>query len=329
MAINCVPREQIEKLKEGIKNGDIDIAKFMEMTSISRKEVFSKYVPKEMSVFINKNFEKAMLSSRKQAMADWVKKTFVDKKLESSKKDILNKIDKIEELMNEGHQLNMIEDFVAESLGVKVSNQEVSQLIEYSKKLKEYRNNVDEWGNPGTEYFKKRRELINYLNSINPSSTADVAFGTIGRGALLFSIKSPLLNIESNTLFGGLGALERRLSSFQFRGLNNKEVLKFIQHNTSQYAKTETDLIIMDNVNADYRVMGENIVSSQGPGKVAKLGRLTESYAFKYPQGVPDIFMESFHFADFLNIETTKIAYREGLTSQKAQQRSLELMKDA
>lgn len=327
MAINCVPREQIEKLREGVKNGDINIADLYELTSKERKIIFNRYTTPEIADFVNLSFEKAMLSSRKQAMANWVQKTFTQQ--ETIKKDLLDKIERIKELQNENYQIAQIEDFVMNSLGVKVSDAEVAELIEFSSRLKELRKNLDPWGNPNQEYFTKRRELINYLNSINPNSNINILLGTVSRGAMLFSVKSPFLNIESNTLFGALGALERRLLSWKFKGLNNAEVYKFIKHNTLQYTKTQTDLIILDSLNTDYVVLGEKIVHSQGTGPIRKLGRLTESYAFKYPQGAPDIFAESFHFADFLNIETTKIAYQEGLRGNEAKQRALDLMKDA
>jgi len=211
----------------------------------------------------------------------------------------------------------------------KITDQEMGKIMEFSKDLKLLRTKTDKWGNPDIEYFKKRHELVDWLNYINPRSNLDVAVGVIGRGSMLFNLKTPLLNIESNTLWGAEGVLERRLLGLQFNAPNTKEVIDFTKHNTKLYTKTGTDLIILDDVVGDYVVRGETITHSQGGGLIRKYGRFMETYSFRYGQGVPDIFAESFHFADYLNLESYKIAGREGLRGKERQQRALELMKDA
>ena len=213
----CINQFDAEKLRAGIKNGDIEIAKLVEMTSAQRKAVFEKYVAKEVSDFANKKFEQAMLSSRKQALGDWVKKTF-GKQSPEWKKDVTERIDGISELLESGQQFEMIEDIIADDLGVRVSEKEINEIIDFSKELKILKEKFDKWGNPSPEYFAKRKELIEYLHKANPSSNLNVAIGVVARGSMLFSLKSPLLNIESNTVLGALGTLERRIMGMKFNG---------------------------------------------------------------------------------------------------------------
>jgi len=133
MPIKCVPIPEAEKLKKGLANGDIDIAKFYDMTSAERKAKLQKYVSKDLASFINKEFEKAMLSSRKDALKNWVEKTFTNKE---KKKELFKEIDEINELLDSSQQLNMIEDFVADKIGISVSAKEIKEITYYTDQMK-------------------------------------------------------------------------------------------------------------------------------------------------------------------------------------------------
>jgi hypothetical protein len=328
MPISCLPKELVNKLKQGVRAGDFNIADLVDMPTQERKNLFKKYVPSEMADFINSSFEKAKVSSWKGALSNWVKKTFVgdEKKLA---KDITERIDEIQGFLNDGQKLETIEDIVAQKLGVVVTPDEIARITDFSNQLKELRKQDDQYGNPTEEYFIKRKELLDYLNEINPNSDLKVAISVIGRGMMLFSIKSPFLNIESNTIFGATALLSRRLAMKKFNGLNSDQIIDYVKYATSLYNKTGYDINIMEDIATDFVIRGEKITHSQGPGAIRKVGRFFENFVFRKGQGVPDIFAESFQFADVINLESSRMALREGLTGEKAKQRAMDLMKDA
>ena len=67
MAIICIPKNQIEKLKKSALKGEIDIAKLYDMSSKERRDFFAGHTDTDLGKFINTEFEKAMTSKQKTA----------------------------------------------------------------------------------------------------------------------------------------------------------------------------------------------------------------------------------------------------------------------
>ena len=129
----------------------------------------------------------------------------------------------------------ILEDFVAEKLGVSVSAGEVEAIKVRAKKIDEAQKKLgDDLGNPNKlqenlDFFKARKEMADYLLSKHPANRLKVLTGTIGRGMMLFSVKSPILNIGSNIEVGFTEALSRRLASGQLKGASNKLAIDFVK----------------------------------------------------------------------------------------------------
>jgi len=70
MAIFCIPKISIEKLKSSALKGEVDIKKLYDMSSQERRDLFTKYTDKGLGQFINAEFEKAMISKQKNAMTN-------------------------------------------------------------------------------------------------------------------------------------------------------------------------------------------------------------------------------------------------------------------
>ena len=227
---------------------------------------------------------------------------------------------------------SIIEDFVAEKTGVSVSTGEVEAIRTKALRIDKAQKKLgDDLGNPdkleeNMEFFSSKKEMDDYLQSKSPANRIKVVTGTIGRGMMLASVKSPILNIGSNTEVGITEALSRRISSGQIRGANNGLALDYVKMANNIYQKTGYDISRMTNIRDNgaggTRVLGSDTVHAQGPGAVRKMGRVVEDVVFKQLMGAPDVAFASVHFADSVNLNAMKMAKGDRV-------KATELMRDA
>lgn len=332
MSISCVPSYVADKLKSGLKAGQISVQQLYAMNSKERLNAFKKYTDEETSRFINANFEKAMVSKQKEALTKWAKNTFTPKqKIEPTFKNVIQKINDLDAdgMLTPANSGAFLESLVSDRLGVVVTEKEAAEISKRAKALEALYNKRDADGMLTDDYWMARKEMTDHLNGLAPSSQLRALTSTAGRGAMLASIKSPLLNIESNTIQAILTAVERRVQNGQYRGLNDEYALKLMKDINRIYQKSGFDISRMDSISEGQKRIGEDITSSQGPGVGRAIARLYEDVVFKQLMGAPDVFFSSIAFTDALNLASTEIAKSEGLTGQAAQKRALEVMKDA
>lgn len=328
----CLSKEQADELKKAAIAGKINIEKMYGMTSEERRNLFAEHVDPETAKLINTEFEKAMISEQQNALKNWAQKTFTGQEKKTTRyKDVIAKIDNLRDIgvLDPETSDAFLQDLVAQKLGVTVTAEEAKQIGERSKKLESLAGDTSEFGTPSLDYFKARKEMEDYLDSITPNSKLRVMTETIGRGTLLASIKSPLLNIESNTVQGLTEAFQRRLETRSIGGVNNEYALKYMGFVNKVYKETGFDISRMLGLEGDRFVRGEEKPNTQGPGAIRKLGRFYEDLIFKKTQGAPDVAFSSMAFSDRANLESTKIAGGEGLRGKDAKQRALEIFKDA
>lgn len=228
----------------------------------------------------------------------------------------------------------VLEDFVAEKLGVSVSKGEVLKIQEIAKKIDEAQTKVgDDIGNPAKvqeniDFFRAKKEMDNYLMSKHPAPALRVLTGTIGRGMMLFSVKSPILNIGSNIEIGFTEALSRRLSGGGLKGTDNKLAVSFVKMTNKIYQTTGYDISRMTDLKdtgvGGERVLGQ-IVHAQGPGSVRKVGRVVEDIVFKQLMGAPDVAFSSAHFADSVNLNSLKMAKGDVIKAKEIMTDSMRL----
>lgn len=341
----CLTKQLADNLKAAAVRGEINVSEMYNMTSEQRASLFEKWVDKKTAGSINAGFEEAMVSDQKSALKKWAEKTFTGgEKARAIRKDVFDKIDRLNELgvLNPKNADNFLSDLVATDLGVKVTAAEASTIAEKTRNLEELYKTESEFGTPTIEYFKARQDIENYLKSLNPSSRLKVATSVIGRGSMLFSLKSPLLNIESNTVQAFLTAAERRLRGFQvtktgnqiklssnLSGVNGDYAVKYMKYVNKVYQESGYDITRMFDLKSDTLIRGENITTSEGAGKTRKIGRFYEDVVFKQLMGAPDVAFSSFHFADSANLFSTKLARSEGLKGDALKARATELFKDS
>lgn len=330
MSTFCIPRPLAEKLKQAAKDGKIKIADLYKMESDARRAVFAKYTDEATAQGINAGFEQAMISKQKDALKKWANSTFILSAKKSEQfKGTIAKIDALDEMgvLTPKSKEAFLSDLVATKLGVTISAEEAKTISEKSAKLAELAKTTTEFGLPSLDYFKVRKEMDDYIKSRSPSSKLKIATSTIGRGTMLFSLKSPLVNIESNTVNAIMQSAERRLASNRYKGLNSDYAYKYMKFVNQAFQTSGIDPSRYDF--SENLILGEEVTHSQGPGLVRKVGRFYEDVIFKQLMGAPDVAFSAFHFADSANLATSKIAEKEGLKGKEAKARALEIFKDA
>lgn len=320
MGLFCIPKNLVEKLKNSALKGNVDIKKLYEMSSEERRNFFTEYTDETLGKYLNTEFEKAMISKQKAALTDWAKSVFKpEMQTKPVFKTVLDKINSLDEMgvLNPKTEKAFLEDLVSDRLGISVSPDEVRAISERAKKIDDAQIKLGaDLGNPekleeNLAFFKAKKEMDDYLLGRTPASKLKIATGTIGRGMMLASIKSPILNIASNTELAITEALSRRLAGEGFKGGDNKLAMSFVKMANKVYQQTGYDISRMETLRdtgaSGERVLGET-VHSQGPGMLRKIGRGVENIVFKQLMGAPDVAFSSAHFADSVNINSLRMA---------------------
>lgn len=343
----CLTKEVADRLKKLAINGEIDIQALYDMKSSGeRRAFFEKWVDTETAKGVNAGFEKAMVSNQQTALRDWAKRTFGGgEKIKGRRKDVLNKIDSLNDLgvLTPANEDAFLSDFVATELGITVTAQEASTIAEKADNIQKIAEQESEFGTPTLEYFKAKQEMENYLNSLNPASRVKIATSISGRGAMLFSLKSPFLNIESNTIQALLSSAERRLSGFTINkngkrvrvsgslmGRNKSYAGRYMKFAYKVFKETGYDITRMRTLQGTQKVRGEEVEThTQGKGVTRKVGKFYEDVVFKGLMSAPDVAFSALHFADSANLASTRVAKQEGLKGNDIRNRALEVFKDS
>ena len=329
MAKLCIPANKVDEIKKALVSGKLSIEKLYDMpTSEARRAEFAKYLPSSLAQFATVKFEAAAASRNRNALKSFVQEITTPKKKKDTK-NILSKIAALEDadLLDPDSQTATFTDLFSHRLGVAVTAEEIKIISEKAAKIEaEKENLLDADGLPTDGYFAALVDMDKYVNSLDPTHNLKVLTGTIGRGNMLLNIPPAVINTVSNAVQGVMQAVERRIASNQFKGLNNEYARKYALRSLEIFHKTGYDISRM--YAEDIR-LGEHIIHSEGPGIIRKTGRGISKVVFKYMLGYSDVISASVAAADSLNIATTKIAQLEGLKGEAAQKKALELFKDA
>ncbi len=320
MAIFCIPKPLVEKLKKSSLRTNTDIAKLVEMSSKERRAFFAEQTDAELGKFLNAKFEGALSSSQKSALTDWAKSVFTPKEqAKPAFKSVLDKINQLDEIgvLSPESEAAFLEDLVTEKLGVSVSADEVAEIRKRAKKIDEAATQLgDDFSNPekyaeNIKFAEAKKEMDDYLMSKMPANVAQILTGTIGRGMMLASFKSPLLNIGSNIEVGITEALSRRIADNQWTGTDSKLAKDYRKMARDIYSKTGYDISRMTSL-SDMGGSGGRVLDSsvnvQGDGAVRKTGQIVQDIVFKNLMGRPDAEFAAAHFADSVNLHSKKLA---------------------
>jgi hypothetical protein len=222
-----------------------------------------------------------------------------------------------------------VREFIKDTIGVNPDVMAGNEVINKAEQLQKlWENTKDSSGNPSVEAMRAKRELNDLIQAQTPSNALAIWTSIFGRGIMLTSVKSPVLNIISNIEAGFTEGITRRL----MYGTTEKAVDKTVKEEFSKYAwevyKASADIVTtMNDYDDDMRIIGEQILHSQGPGAFRAASRKVEEVSFKYLMGAPDAVAKTLAFNDTADLLATKIAKEEGAKDISA--RATEIYKDA
>lgn len=212
---------------------------------------------------------------------------------------------------------SILEDFVADKQGIKITAEEQKFIDTQSSKIEKAQETLSgNMGNPdflkeNLDYWMEKKKMDDFFLTKNPSSDLKVLTGTIGRAAMLTSVKSPVLNIGSNLEVSLAEAISRRIARGQWTKGNADLLKSYIKMNREIYKKTGYDMSRMmgmsDTGGGGSRVL-DDIVHAHGKGPIKKVGQIAEDVVFKQMMGRPDAEFGAWNFVDSIGLGAKKMA---------------------
>lgn len=312
MATYCIPKVKIEEFKKVFKSlGEKNqLEKLSNMTTEKRVELFKNKLTNDEAVLLNKEFEKAIGSERLSALKNWVRNN-LDEKYRQHDIDAFKKrfqsLDEVNDFI-EGKSKLMAE----QKQGIALSNEEVKKFTELGKDLFDKVKYLDEGlieNEKGMfEFGKAWKNIQDYSESLKPISKWRAYVQNIGRVNMLASIKTPFLNIESNTITGLTEAIGRRISNWKSYGSVESGVAKKYRQSAMKLFK-ETGLDLSRMITIEEPITGAGRMIGEESGKTSsKALNAYSDFIFNKTLTTPDVFFGNFAFTDSANIISSRLA---------------------
>jgi len=136
----CLIKSDADKFKSMLISGEISPVKLNAMTSAGRRAFFATHFGLDNAKRINTLFEsKLLLKNQKAGMISWAKNIMKDAPTQIDK-SIMNKINKLDKVLNEKELNTFLEDLVEQKTGFQVSEDEFKQLAELGKNAQNKKN---------------------------------------------------------------------------------------------------------------------------------------------------------------------------------------------
>ena len=142
MANLCLPKEIRDRLLNALKGGDISIAKLYELDSTGRNTIFKQYVGEDFAKFVNTEFERAMMSNQKKALASWIEKVSTFK--EPVRRDLLKKVERIKKVLSVDEEKSFLSDLAESKLGIGVTEEEASTILKLKSQIDKLKTAIPE-----------------------------------------------------------------------------------------------------------------------------------------------------------------------------------------
>ena len=226
---------------------------------------------------------------------------------------------------------NALDNLFGTTLTQEEANQIIGKVAEIEKSIS---TTLDETGNPSIQTWVKINEMNNLVESYTPSPALQIATSIVGRGVMLASLKSPTLNIISNTenilaemvIRRAINAVE---GSATQSAVDRSVVSDYLKYAKDVYKYSGYNVSTTQDIDASIVTLGEQRISTQGKGWYRKFARGIETGVFKYLMGYPDSVSKDIVFSDVASLEATTIALNEGKDGKELTQRANELFIDA
>ncbi len=284
------------------KTGEIAVAKMNEYIEKQINSVLDAYLdatPEEQAKIVE-NLSNKITSEFK------VKK----KKQDNEPNVLFQTLKEPSEVRTRTNAYNYLYKVVYGDLGISLTKEQAGEVIAKTNQLqKAMETTKDKNGNPSALFFKNLSEMENYANSIQPAPTLAVLTSVVGRGNMLFSLKSLALNIESNIInFFSEATIKRVINKQTEMAVNTDVIKEYLKLSKEVYNVSGYQLSTMPELDPTQNLLSEKMISSQGEGVGRAIGRFFEQTIFKYGLGYPDLVFKDFAFVDTANLLATQYA---------------------
>lgn len=161
----CLPKNYADKFRNALVSGKIVPEKLSKLSSQERREFFEEIVGKEDAREVNAMYEsKLLLKDQKRGLVTWAKQMAGLK--EEVRRDIIAKIEKMDNILTPENEKAFLEDLAAKKLGTDVSFEEAEVISGLSKSLQELKKDVSKGEDERLLYGDKLVELQNYVNDL-------------------------------------------------------------------------------------------------------------------------------------------------------------------
>jgi hypothetical protein len=175
----CLPKHYVNEFLEKLKSGEITPEKLLDMNSEQRRSYFSGFLGENNAREVNKLLEsKLILKNQQRGIINWAKQ--VSGLKPESRRDMLNRVSKMTEVLTPENEQEFLEDLAAHKLGVYVSMEEAADITELSRLANEKKDAMEsgqrrEKGSvkatrPEMEYGRALIAFDNYIAAIKESA---------------------------------------------------------------------------------------------------------------------------------------------------------------
>lgn len=313
MAKYCIPKEFVERLKTSVQslsdNGQIGA--LVDMDPKDRVKFFKETLSENDAIRLNDELEKAVGQKRLNALKDWVQNNLDAKYRKDETIFLMKRYKNLEEVNN--FIDSRIELLAEQKLGVALTDEQVKQMTVLGKEFFDESLKLgDNLGKMGFEeenirWGKKYKEISDYRDSLMPQSWWKALVNNLGRASMLASLKTPFLNIESNTINAIVEAITRRWETSRLysdlpKGLQ-KEYAKFSR---KMFKETGIDFTRM--IDLDDTVTGQGKIIGETTARLPfAWGRAYTDFIFTKTLTTPDVAFASYAFSDSLALNASKI----------------------
>lgn len=166
----CLLPEHVDRFKKGLKDREIDPVKLAALDSVARRDFFESFVGKENAQEVNALFEsKLLLKNQKAGFISWAKK--VSGLTPQAKRDIVTKIQKLDQVLSPKEGQQFLEDLASKKLGIGVTEEEAKAISDLSQKVTQLKTKIGANSAFPSEadrlaYGRARVELTSYVNDL-------------------------------------------------------------------------------------------------------------------------------------------------------------------
>lgn len=161
----CLPKEFADKFLDALKDGTIDPAKLIDMSSAERVKFLEPIVGKDDVHEVNAQLEsKLLLLDQKRGMVSWAKK--VAGISETVRADLISRIEKMDKVLTPEDERSFLADLAAKKLGTEVTVEEARHIATLSKAVQESKANIADSEASRLKYGAARVALQNYVGEL-------------------------------------------------------------------------------------------------------------------------------------------------------------------